>query len=115
MAAGRTGPWPLVTGASSGIGAAVADCLAARGRRLLLSGRGRARLADVTNRTSSAAPSPPGGSASSLALPADLATTAGSQQLAERALAAAGRVDLLPGVVRVTVPSLYRRLADRFG
>ncbi|MGA4862587.1 SDR family NAD(P)-dependent oxidoreductase [Streptomyces lavendulocolor] len=77
-------PVLLVTGASSGIGEAVADRFAADGRwRLLLGGRDEERLAAVARRT--------GGGA----LRADLGERAGVERLAAGALEREGRVDTL--------------------
>jgi short-subunit dehydrogenase len=72
-----TGAVTLVTGASSGIGAATAAALAAAGARLLLTGRDAVRLAEIARQT--------GG----IALPADLAEPDQPAHLAEAARQAA--------------------------
>jgi len=73
----------LVTGASSGIGAATARCLSAAGWRLLLSGRDASRLAEQATGTDG------------IALPVDLAAPAGAECLASQVLEVAEGVDLL--------------------
>lgn len=69
----------LVTGGSSGIGAATARCLAAAGARVLVAGRDPRRLDAVARDT--------GG----LAVEADLSSPDGPAELAEAALEMVGK------------------------
>jgi short-subunit dehydrogenase len=73
----------LVTGASSGIGAAAAVRLAAAGARLIVTGQNEERLREIAARTRGTP------------LAADLAEPGGPELLVEKALAAEGRVDVL--------------------
>jgi NAD(P)-dependent dehydrogenase (short-subunit alcohol dehydrogenase family) len=81
-----TGAIALVTGGSSGIGAATARALAGAGARLLIAGRDPARLRAVASRT--------GG----IALACDLAAPGGPADLAAAAQRAAATLPPAPGV-----------------
>ena len=80
-----TGTVALITGGSSGIGAATARALAGAGARLLIAGRDPARLAAIAGQT--------GG----IALTGDLATPDGPAYLAAAAQRAAATLPLAPG------------------
>lgn len=103
----------LVTGASSGIGAALARVLAARGVTVGLVARRPDRLAEVLEECRCAAPD-------SRMWPADLGEPGAAAHVAGAALAAFGRVDVLvnnaaiPGVRHVTRldPAQVERVMD---
>lgn len=78
----------VVTGASSGIGLALAEALAGRGFRLLLSGRDRARLAEAAGRARRCG-------VEVVELVSDVSTIEGTKALAERILTEAPRLDVL--------------------
>ena len=80
-----TGAVALVTGGSSGIGAATARALAGAGARLLIAGRDPARLAAIAGQTAGTA------------LTGDLAVPDGPAYLAAAAQRAAATLPLAPG------------------
>ncbi len=77
----------VITGASSGIGAATAVMFAARGARLVLAARGEEGLADVVGRCARA-----GGEA--IAVPTDVTDADAVEALAARAREHLGGIDL---------------------
>lgn len=83
------GKTALVTGASAGIGRAIAKALAAEGVRVCVAARRRELLEEVSKEIVAA-----GGSAPHIAL-VDLMTPDGPLALAENALQALGRIDIL--------------------
>jgi len=89
----------LVTGGSSGIGAASAVALAGRGARVLVSGRDAVALDEVARTC--------GGTA----LPADLSTAEACAELAGRALAVHGQVDVLVSSAGIGAAGPFAQLA----
>jgi NAD(P)-dependent dehydrogenase (short-subunit alcohol dehydrogenase family) len=83
-----TAPTAIVTGASSGIGEATAECLARAGYRVALAARSADALEDIAKRIEQA-----GGEA--IAVPTDVADEAAVKALASRTWEAFGRVDLV--------------------
>jgi short-subunit dehydrogenase len=75
----------IITGASSGIGAATAHALAVAGARVVLTARDAARLDDLAFRLRGGA----------LAIPADVAEPTAVQRLVEQTLAAYNRIDVV--------------------
>jgi 3-oxoacyl-[acyl-carrier protein] reductase len=97
-----TGRTALVTGASGGIGRAIAGALAGQGARVGLSGTRVDALEALAGEI--------GGQAA--VLPADLAGPGGPERLIEAAVAALGRVDVLVHNAGITRDGLALRMSD---
>jgi len=97
-----SGMTALVTGASGGIGSAVAGALAAQGARVALSGTRADALAAVA-----------GGIGDAVTLPCDLSDTAAVEALVPQAMdALGGRLDILVNNAGVTRDNLVMRMKD---
>ena len=83
-----TGQVAVVTGATSGIGAATARALAAAGAKLVVSGRREDRLASLAAELEA-------GGTEVRSVTADLGTNEGAQAVVDAAIAAFGRLDVL--------------------
>jgi ribitol 2-dehydrogenase len=95
MAQKLSGKVALVTGASSGIGRAMAQTLAAEGVKLALVGRSAERLQAVAKKLSAV---------ESLVLPADLSRPADVERVAADSLARFGRIDILLANAGLYIP-----------
>jgi 3-oxoacyl-[acyl-carrier protein] reductase len=97
-----TGMTALVTGASGGIGSAVAQALAAQGARLAVSGSNLAKLESFRQ----------GLGGDHVALPCDLSDGAAVDALVPAAVAALGKLDILVNNAGVTRDNLVMRMKD---
>ena len=106
MAASLAGKVSVVTGASRGIGRAVARAVAAEGASVVLGARDEARLAEVVGEIVAA-----GGKATALAL--NVADRASVQAAFDRVLAEHGRVDHLVNNAGIARDNLLLRMKDQ--
>jgi 3-oxoacyl-[acyl-carrier protein] reductase len=97
-----TGMTALVTGASGGIGSAIAHALAGQGARIALSGSNRDKLEDFRTQL--------GGD--HVALPCNLSDPAAVDALVPQALAELGKLDILVNNAGVTRDNLVMRMKD---
>lgn len=96
-----TGKCALVTGATGGIGGAIASALAAQGATVALSGRNEAKLAEVQ-----------AGIPGSMALAADLSTEGAAADLIKRAETELGQLDILVNNAGLTRDGLTMRMSN---
>lgn len=97
-----TGKTALITGASGGIGAAVATALHAAGASVALSGTREAPLADLAATLGARAH----------VLPCNLSDAAAVEALPKQATEAMGRVDILVNNAGITRDNLFMRMSD---
>jgi 3-oxoacyl-[acyl-carrier protein] reductase len=97
-----TGMTALVTGASGGIGSAIAQALAAQGARLAVSGSNLAKLAAFRD----------GLGGEHVALPCDLSDGAAVDALVPAAVEALGKIDILVNNGGITRDNLVMRMKD---
>ncbi|RZF66459.1 3-oxoacyl-[acyl-carrier-protein] reductase [Sphingomonas populi] len=97
-----TGMTALVTGASGGIGSAIAQALAAQGARLAVSGSNADKLEAFRASLGS----------DHVALPCDLSDAAAVDALVPQAVAALGKLDILVNNAGVTRDNLILRMKD---
>ena len=97
-----TGMTALVTGASGGLGSAIAGALAGQGARLAVSGSNEAKLAAFRDTL--------GGD--HVALPCNLSDGAAVDGLVPAAVAALGKIDILVNNAGVTRDNLLMRMKD---
>ncbi len=97
-----TGMTALVTGASGGIGSAIANALAAQGARLALSGSNAGKLDEFRSRLDG----------DHVALVCDLSDGAAVDALVPQAVAQLGKLDILVNNAGVTRDNLAMRMKD---
>jgi len=106
MAKAKDGPRvAIVTGASRGIGAAIAEALAADGRHVVCVARNAEKLGEVTRRITDA-----GGSAE--AQTCDIGDGAAIAEMIEGVAEAHGRLDILVNNAGITRDNLLMRMSD---
>ncbi len=97
-----TGKGALVTGATGGIGWAIAEALHAQGAKVAISGTRAERLEELATKL--------GGNA--IVLPCDLRDRPAVVKLAEEAETALGQVDILVNNAGITHDNLFMRMKD---
>ena len=102
---GFTGKTVLITGASEGIGRALALTLAAGKPRLVLAARSEARLAEAARACAAQG-------AEVLALPVDVSRAADCQQLVARTLERFGTLDVVVNNAGITMWSRFDAISD---